>query len=61
MSALTTKELGAIEDQLTSEKTMISKYLHYAEETQDTQLKGMLQGIAKRHQAHYDKLFTLLG
>ena len=61
MATLTTKELGAIEDQMTSEKTMISKYLHYAEETQDTQLKGMLEGIAQRHQTHFDKLYALLG
>ncbi len=61
MAVLTTKELGGIEDQLTTEKTMISKYLHYAEETTDPQLKGMLQGIAARHQTHYDKLYALLG
>ena len=61
MAILTTKELGAIEDQLTSEKTMITKYLHYADETQDQQLKTMLQGIAARHQTHYDKLYSLLG
>lgn len=61
MATLTTKELGAIEDQLTTEKTMIIKYLHYADETQDQQLKSMLQGIAARHQTHFDKLYALLG
>ena len=58
---LTTKELSAIEDQLTTEKTMITKYRHFADETQDTALKGMLVGIADKHQTHYDKLLSLLG
>ena len=61
MANLTTKELSALEDQLTSEKTAIAKFKHYADETTDQQLKGVLTEIACQHQAHFDKLYALLG
>ena len=61
MANLTTKELSSLEDQLTSEKTAVAKFKHYADETTDPALKATLTEIACQHQAHFDKLYTLLG
>ena len=61
MATLTSKELSSIEDQLTAEKTIITKFNHYADETNDLQLKSMLQDVANRHQSHFDRLYSLLG
>lgn len=61
MATLTTKELSGIEDQLKAEQNIICKLSHFANSTQDGQLKSKLNEMASRHQQHYDKLYSLLG
>ena len=60
MANLTSKELTAIEDQLSSEQTMIKKYQMYAQSCTDPQLKQKCEQIAMKHQEHYQKLFNHL-
>jgi len=57
----TTKELSALEDQLSSEQTLIKKYTALASQCADQSIKSSLQSIAQRHQQHYDKLMSYLG
>ena len=61
MTTLTTKELTGIEDQLTSEETLISKCKLYASTAQDAAIKAKLEEMAQKHQQHFDKLYSLLG
>ena len=61
MANLTSKELSGIEDQLKCEQNAICKCRMYAAEMQDEALKTRLNDLAKKHQAHYDTLYALLG
>jgi len=61
MQNLTTKELAAIEDQLSSESTVIKKFRGYATTCTDPALKSKYEQLASRHQQHYNKLLTYLG
>lgn len=60
MPELTTKELSAIEDQLTMEQSLIKKYRVYAAQCQDPGLKTSMEQIVAKHQNHYDTLFRHL-
>ena len=61
MPNLTTKVLTAIEDQLSIEKTMVTKYQQYAMSCSDQQLKTKCEQIAAKHQSHYTRLLNQLG
>ena len=58
MPTLTAKELSAIKDQLGIEQNLIKKYQMYAQTTQDPAIRTKCEGIANRHQQHFN---TLLG
>lgn len=58
--ALTSKELTAIEDQLNSEKLLVTKCRMYAEMCTDPQLKQKCESIAGKHMNHYDTLYSIL-
>ena len=60
MSQLTVKELQALEDQLGAEALAIAKNKMYAEASCDARLKASFNGIAAKHQEHYNKLLALL-
>ena len=60
MANLTTKELQALEDQLSAERLAIAKNKMYAEASSDAQLKASFNSIASKHQEHYNKLLSLL-
>lgn len=60
MPNLTSKELSAIEDQLTMEQTLIKKYQLYATQTSDPQLKTKCEQISAKHQNHYTRLLSQL-
>lgn len=60
MANLTTKELDLLKAQLGEEKNLIAKYKMYSAVTADPVLKEQLSTIASKHEAHYDKLLTLL-
>jgi hypothetical protein len=57
---LTEKELTAIEDQLNSEKLLVTKFRAYAQMCSDQELKQKCTSIATKHQSHYDKLLSFL-
>lgn len=60
MPNLTSKELRAIDEQLSLEQTMVKKFKLYAEDCIDPQLKQKCEKISAAHQAHFMKLFNLL-
>lgn len=60
MANLTEKELSAINDLLSSEELLIKKFNMLAQTTTDTNLQKKLQGIAQRHQQHFDTLYSQL-
>lgn len=57
---LTTKELAALEDQLSVEQTMVKKYNAMASQCSDQAIKTKLTSIAGRHQQHYNTLIGYL-
>lgn len=60
MATLTTKELSAIEDQLSMEQSLIKKFNAYANMSTDPQIKAKCQQIAQKHQQHYNILMNHL-
>lgn len=60
MPNLSTKELGAIEEQLEFEMVLVKKYNSNAKSTNDQALKTFFEQTASKHQQHYDKLRQLL-
>lgn len=60
MSQLTSKELSAIEDQLSLEQLLISKYTSAANSATDPQIKTKLTDIANKHTEHFNKLYKHL-
>lgn len=60
MAQITEKELTAIQDELSSESTMISKMKAYSQMCSDQELKQKCDCIAHKHQAHFDRLMSFL-
>ena len=60
MASLTSKELTALEDQLTIEQNVISKYKMYSQTAVDSEIKNKCECIAQKHQKHYDTLVSQL-
>lgn len=60
MANLTTKELGALEDQLGFEKVMCCKYQDAMQQCTDQQLKGSYQQYADQHRRNYESLLNYL-
>ena len=58
--ALTEKELSAIEDQLSGEKLLVTKFRAYSQMSTDSEIKQKCDSIATQHQSHYDKLLSFL-
>jgi len=56
MANLSSKELTALEEQLGSEKILISKYRTFASMASDPQIRSKCQSAADKHQEHYNKL-----
>lgn len=54
------KELTAIEDQLSNEHVLITKYKAYSQMCSDPELKQKCDSIAQKHQCHFDKLMGFL-
>lgn len=60
MANLTSKELTALEDQLSYEQTLVKKYRSLADECCDTKLKMDFQRFADKHQQHFNTLISFL-
>jgi len=57
---LSTKELGGLEDILSIEQNLASKYQTYSGMCQDTDLSNKFATVAGRHQKHFDTLVSYL-
>ena len=60
MTNITSKELTALEDQLSYEQMLIAKYRTFANQCNDTTLKAKCTQIADKHQQHYNVLLSNL-
>lgn len=60
MANLTTKELGALEDQLGFEKVMCCKYQEAMQQCSDQKLKSSYQQYADQHRKNYEDLLNFL-
>lgn len=60
MANLTTKELGALEDQLGFEKVMCCKYQEAMQQCQDQEMKNNFRRYADQHMQNYETLLQYL-
>ena len=60
MANLTTKELTALEDQISAELTMVKKAQAMAGMVTTPQIQQSLNSFAQKHQQHADTLMTFL-
>ena len=60
-TSLTTKELGALDEQLGSEQLMVKRCVAAAESCTDPTIKQHFNAMAQRHQKHFDTLKKFLG
>ena len=60
MANLTTKELGALEDQLGFEKVMCCKYQDAMQQSNDQTLKNSYRQYADQHKQNYEALLKFL-
>ncbi len=60
MANLTTKELGALEDQLGFEKVMCCKYQDAMQQCTDQELKSCYQKYSDQHRKNYEDLLNFL-
>lgn len=61
MSQLTEKELASLNDLLSSEELLVKKFQMLASHTTDPNIRYEMIEIAKRHQSHFNKLYSHLG
>ena len=60
MTNLSAKELSALEDQLTSEQLLVTKYRTFSQNATDEVLKTKFNEIADKHQQHFNCLMNYL-
>ena len=60
MADLTSKELSFLEDSLTAEQFLVSKYNSSAMQATDPAISSKLKSIADKHQRHYNNLVSHL-
>lgn len=60
MANLTSKELSALEDQISHEMTLIKKYEAMACLCNDPKIQQDITNIANKHRSHYNTLVTFL-
>ena len=60
MANLTSKELSALEDQISYEQTLVKKYQAMACLCNDSKIQQELNTFAQKHQQHFNTLVTFL-
>ncbi|MGN0394465.1 MAG: hypothetical protein ACI4EF_03820 [Coprococcus sp.] len=60
MANLSAKELSLINDSLSEEELLVKKYTMLAEQSEDNETKKKFEEISKRHQSHFNELYSLL-
>lgn len=61
MGSLSEKELSLLNDALSEEQLLVSKYQMLAEQSQEPEVSSKFQQISQRHQKHFNELYSLLG
>ncbi len=61
MSQLSEKELTCISESLAEEELLVKKYQMLANQTQDNEVSSKFEEVSKRHQKHFNDLYSLLG
>ncbi len=61
MSQLSEKELTCINESLAEEELLVKKYQMLASQSQDNEVSAKFEEVAKRHQQHFNELYSLLG
>lgn len=61
MSQLSEKELSALNDLLTEEELLVKKFNMLASHAETAELKQEMEDISKKHQGHFNKLYSFLG
>ena len=60
MANLSSKEITALEEQLSAERMLVAKYRGMASQCSNAVIKNKLDTIASRHQQHFDRILTFL-
>ena len=60
MTVLTEKELSTLKDLLSSEELLVKKFKMLASQAEKPELKSQLESIAKKHQGHFNELYSKL-
>lgn len=60
MANLTSKELTALEEQISGEQVLVKKYESMASLCNDAKLQQDLNSFASKHRAHYNTLISFL-
>lgn len=60
MSQLSEKELSTIKDLLSEEDLLVKKFQMLAEQAQTEELKSKMMDISKKHQGHFNELYSKL-
>lgn len=60
MTQLSEKELSSIKELLTEEDLLVKKYQMLAEQADTTELKNKMTEISKKHQGHFNELYSKL-
>ncbi len=60
MANLTSKELMALEEQISGEQVLVKKYEAMASLCTDTKLQQDLNSFASKHRGHYNTLISFL-
>ena len=61
MGSLSEKELSLLNDALSEEQLLVSKYQMLAQQSQEPEISSKFQQISQRHQKHFNELYSLLG
>ncbi len=60
MSNLSEKELSSLNELLSEEELLVKKFDMLASHATDVTVKSEMEEISKRHQAHFNKLYSHL-
>lgn len=60
MTQLSEKELSSLHDLLSEEELLIKKFKMLAEQTTDQEIKNKFEEISRKHQGHFNTLYSQL-
>lgn len=61
MGSLSEKELSLLNDALSEEQLLVSKYQMLAQQSQEPEISSKFQQISQKHQKHFNELYSLFG